>query len=204
MTSEGRAGSARRALAVVGAGARLPPVRTVLLLLALGLPALAPAAQTGAGGPPDSTASAPAAVPSGPRVRADSVARPEAVFAYGRSVTYRAILAENILLQIAAPDTTVRSTDPTLGLGQLVVDETVSRTGSYFYDVFFRLWNPPADARFLSVVLSEQPLPGQGTLVSVRVDGELVFQGRLTPNEEAAETLARQAVVATLRRLPTG
>ena len=123
---------------------------------------------------------------------------------YGRAVTYRAILAETARLRPAPLDTTAANDDPSLGLGQLVVDETVSRTGGYFYDVFYRLWRPPADAQFVSVVLSEQPLPGQGTLVAVRLDGELVYQARLTPREEEAETLARQAVVATLRRLPRG
>ena len=151
-----------------------------LLLFALALPV---AAQTGQASRPDASE----------------------VFTYGQSRTYHAILAETRQLQIVAPDTAVSaSPDPTLGIGQLVVDETVSRTGSYCYDVFYRLWRPPADARFVSVVLSEQPLPGQGTLIAVRLDGEIVFQGRLTPSEEAAEALARQAIVATLQRLPRG
>ena len=161
-----------------GPGGTFRAMRLCLLAFALAVPATA---QTAAA-PPDSAG----------------------VLPYGRALTYRAILAETRLLRAVAPDTAVAPSDPVLGIGQLVVDETVSRTGSYFYDVFYRLWSPPADARFLSVVLSEQPLPGQGTLVSVRLDGELAFQGRLTPNEEAAETLARQAVVATLRRLPRG
>ena len=160
-----------------------PPMRA-LLLFALALP----------------VAALPVAAQTGEASRADS----SGVWPYGQSRTYRAILAETRRLQIAAPDTAVAPADPVLGLGQLVVDETVSRTGSYFYDVFYRLWRPPADARFVSVVLSEQPLPGQGTLIAVRLDGEVVFQGRLTPTEEAAETLARQAVAATLQRLPRG
>ncbi len=141
-----------------------------------------------------------------PAAQADA-SRPDSsgVWPYGQARTYRAVLAETRQLRAAAPDTAASApADPVLGLGQLVVDETVSRTGSYCYDVFYRLWRPPADARFVSVVLSEQPLPGQGTLVAVRLDGEVVFQGRLTPSEEAAEALARRAVVATLQRLPRG
>ena len=125
---------------------------------------------------------------------------------YGVSIGLRAIQAETILLQLVREDTvrTTPSGDAFLGIGQLVVDETLSRTGSYFYDVFYRLWRPPADARFVSVTLAEQPIPGQGTLVSVRLDGELVFQSRLSPREEDAEALAQQAVAYTLRRLPRG
>lgn len=127
--------------------------------------------------------------------------------AYGSALTLRAMLLESRSLRPVLQDPAIQQTensDPFLGIGQLVVDETVTRTGSYFYDVFYRLWNPPPDARFVSVVLSEQPLTGQGTLISVRLDGELVFQSRLTPREDAAEELARQAIGFTLRRLPRG
>lgn len=127
-------------------------------------------------------------------------------FAYGTVLTYRAMLAQSRELRRIPTDPTVHASDsdPFLGIGRLVVDETISRTGSYFYDVFYRLWQPPEGARFVSVILSEQPLPGQGTLVSVRLDGELVFQSRLSPREEDAEALAQQAVGFTLRRLPQG
>ncbi|MGB3541942.1 CsgE family curli-type amyloid fiber assembly protein [Rubrivirga sp.] len=125
-------------------------------------------------------------------------------FPYGTSLTVQSILAEARALRPippAPPDSTSVTADPFAGIGRLVVDETISRTGSYFYDVFFQLWRPPDEARFVSVVLAEQPLPGQGTLVSVRLDGELVFQSRLPPREDEAEAVARQAVGATLRRL---
>ena len=129
-----------------------------------------------------------------------------AVVPYGLATTYAAIQAERGQLRPLPPDPTEaeRGGDPMLGIGQLVVDETVSRSGSYFYDVFYRLWSPPEDARFMSVVLSEQPLPGQGTLIAIRLDGELVFQARLSQREEEAVQLARQAVGFVLRRLPRG
>ncbi|PAP77442.1 CsgE family curli-type amyloid fiber assembly protein [Rubrivirga marina] len=128
------------------------------------------------------------------------------VVPYGLATTYGELQAERRQLRRLPPDPAEaeQTGDPMLGIGQLVVDETVSRSGSYFYDVFYRLWSPPEDSRFMSVVLSEQPLPGQGTLVAIRLDGELVFQARLSPREEEAEQLARQAVVFVLRRLPRG
>ena len=151
--------------------------------------------------PPGSVAGDSTAVP-------DSVAappRPRATIPYGQATTYRAILAESRGLRLVRPRAVpVDSAGAPLGIGRLVVDETLTRTGSYFYDVFYRLWRPPPDAQFVSVVLQESPVPGQGTLVAVRLDGELVFQSRLTPNEEQAETLARQAVRATLQRVTRG
>ena len=163
-------------------------------------------AQTPAPAPPaaDSVMADPVVVDSA-AVGVAAPPRPSSVVPYGRATTYRALLAETQGLRLVRPDPVpVDSAGAPIGLGRLVVDETVTRTGSYFYDVFYRLWQPPDNAQFVSVVLSEQPLPGQGTLVAVRLDGELVFQSRLTPSEEQAETLARQAVGATLRRLPRG
>ncbi len=154
-----------------------------------------------AGSAPGALAQAPADSSAAPPATAPP---PTTFVPYGQARTYRAILTESARLRSVPPSTETQATDAGLGIGQLVVDETISRTGAYFYDVFFRLWQPPADAQFVSVALAEQPLPGQGTLVSVRLDGELVFQARLTPREEEAETLAQQAVVATLRRLPRG
>ena len=127
------------------------------------------------------------------------------VFMYGRARTYRSMLNEMVGLQLYEIEMTADSLrDPRLGIGRLVVDETLTRTGSYFYDVFYRLWQPPRDASFSSIVLSESPLPGQGTLVIVRLDGELIYQARLPPREEEAEAVARQAVLMALRRLPSG
>lgn len=127
------------------------------------------------------------------------------LFPYGNSRTYRAIVNETLVLILrerqAEPDSL---RDPELGLGNLVVDETLTRTGGYFYDVFFRLWRPPPGTGFASVTVQETPLPGQGTLIAVQLSGELVFQARLPIREEEAEPIARQAVSVTLRRLPRG
>ncbi len=131
---------------------------------------------------------------------AAAVLRPAVPF--GSAVTYRDIQREYGQLQLkprAVPDSAF--TEAQIGIIRLVVDETISRSGSLFYDVFYQLWRPPAGAAFSTVVLSEQPLPGQGTLVSVRLDGEVVFQSRLQPREEVIEQTAEIAVQTTLRRI---
>ena len=132
----------------------------------------------------------------------DQAARP--VVAYGQGLTLREIQRETARLvpRPVAPDSAV--TEARLGIIQLVVDETVSRAGAQFYDVFYQLWRPPPGASFSTLVLSEQPVPGQGTLVSVRLDGEVVFQSRLQPREEVIEQTAQQAVQTVLRRFAGG
>ena len=163
-------------------------------ILAFGLGCAAAAAQP------------PPAAPGGQAAAADSAQAAAAVLrpavAFGTSVTYRDIQREYGRLRLkprAVPDSAF--TESQIGIIRLVVDETISRSGALFYDVFYQLWRPPAGAAFSTVVLSEQPLPGQGTLVSVRLDGEVVFQSRLQPREEVIEQTAELAVQTTLRRI---
>ena len=137
---------------------------------------------------------------------ADSVQAEAAVLRpavpFGSSVTLRDIQREYDQLRLkpsAAPDSTFREAQ--IGIIRLVVDETVSRAGAQFYDVFYQLWRPPPGAAFSTVVLSEQLLPGQGTLVSVRLDGEIVFQSRLQPNEASIVETAELAAQTTLYRI---
>ena len=127
---------------------------------------------------------------------------PRPALAFGQATTLRDIQREigRLRLKPRAPADSA-FTESQIGVIRLVVDETVSRSGALFYDLFYALWRPPAGAAFSTVVLSEQPLPGQGTLVSVRLDGEVVFQSRLQPREEVIEQTAELAVQTTLRRI---
>jgi hypothetical protein len=134
-------------------------------------------------------------------VQADAaVVRPTVPF--GSAVTFRDIQREYSRLRPKPrPASDSAFAESRIGIIRLVVDETISRAGAQFYDIFYQLWRPPPGAAFSTVVLSEQPLPGQGTLVSVRLDGEIVFQSRLQPREEVIEQTAEQAVQTTLRRI---
>ncbi len=129
-----------------------------------------------------------------------------AAFSYGRSITYPDILAENALLQLAsrAEGDTLAAVDPFLGIQGLVVDETATPPGRLFYETFFLLWSPPAGAERTTITLGEQPLPGNGTAILVRADGELLLQTRLPRRPDEVEDLARQAVQFIRQRLVGG
>ncbi|MEO0557645.1 MAG: CsgE family curli-type amyloid fiber assembly protein [Bacteroidota bacterium] len=145
--------------------------------------------------PPDSTRASP--------VRPDTTRPP---FPYGRSLTYWDILRETRLLRRRPeppPDTT-RSVDPTLGIGGLVVDETLTPTGRLFYETFFQSWTPPRGAERSTVTIGEQPLPGNGTAIVIRAEGEILAQARLPRRQEEVETLARQAINFVRQRLSGG
>ncbi len=129
---------------------------------------------------------------------------------FGTAITYGQLVLElRRLVTLPMPPDTATTDSPDAGIQRLeidglVVDETLTKVGRDFYDVFFRLWQPPKDAINFTIAVQEQPAPGTGTIVSVLVNDELVFQSRLQPQLEYVETAAQQAVFLAFRQLERG
>lgn len=81
-----------------------------------------------------------------------------------------------------------------LELDGLVMDETRSKIGRDFYDIFFQQWVAPPNSNNFTIVISEQPTPSLGSMVSVTVNGEQIFRYRLQPRYEVIEQVATYAV----------
>ena len=90
---------------------------------------------------------------------------------------------------------------PPLEIDGLVVDETQSRIGHEFFDLFHARWRAPRGAQGFTVVVQEQPLPNLGTRVTVRVNEDVVYQGQLQPRYEVLEESALQAVYYAFQTL---
>lgn len=88
-----------------------------------------------------------------------------------------------------------------LEFGGLVINETRSKMGSDFFNVFYKYWQAPKGAGNFILKISEQPIPSLGTLVSVKIDDYTVFKSRLQPRYEFIEKLAKQAVIVSYQRL---
>jgi curli production assembly/transport component CsgE len=129
---------------------------------------------------------------------------------FGTGLGYDEIRQEYARLQrLSEPEDTTASDDPDAGIQRLeidglVVDETLTKLGRDFYDVFFRVWQAPRDAINFTVAVQEQPAPGIGTVVTVTVNDELVFQTRLQPQPEVIEAAARQAAYLAYQHLERG
>jgi hypothetical protein len=121
--------------------------------------------------------------------------------------SYRQQLAERSRAAAALPDTSLRASDDLGGgvyrleIDGLVVDETLTKLGRDFYDLFYRGWHAPPDAVNYTITLAEQPVPNLGTRVSVRVNDEIAFSANLQPRYETIETAARRALYYTARAL---
>jgi curli production assembly/transport component CsgE len=97
----------------------------------------------------------------------------------------------------------VEAPAPRIEIGGLVVDETLTRAGRDFYDAFFQRWRWPEGAATATLTVHEQPMPGLGSRLSIRVDGEAVFETQLHPRADAAATV-EQAVHRVAQRLRPG
>lgn len=86
-----------------------------------------------------------------------------------------------------------------LELDGLVIDDTRSKIGRDFYDIFYQQWQAPSNSSNYTITISEQPTPTLGSLITVRVNDQQVFQYRLQPRYEIIKQVAEYAVRVTNR-----
>lgn len=72
----------------------------------------------------------------------------------------------------------------------LVVDETITKIGRDFYDVFHRQWEAPPSAKNYTILIKERPTRGNGALIQVTLNDELLFEQQLMPRYDAIEETA--------------
>lgn len=84
--------------------------------------------------------------------------------------------------------------DPALELGGFVLDETRSKMGRDFYELFYQKWEAPENARNFTLTITEQPSIGRGSVVILKLDYERIFSARLQPRYEYIEAVSEQAV----------
>ncbi|SFH00912.1 curli production assembly/transport component CsgE [Pontibacter chinhatensis] len=72
----------------------------------------------------------------------------------------------------------------------LVVDETITKIGRDFYDVFHRQWEAPPSAKNYTILIKERPTRGNGALIQVTLNDELLFEQQLMPRYDTIEETA--------------
>lgn len=85
-------------------------------------------------------------------------------------------------------------TEDDLDIEGMVIDETVSKLGRDFYDLFYSKWESPEGAKNFTITIMEKPGPFSGTQVSIRVNDLDVYQNYLQPKYDLIDELAAQAV----------
>jgi curli production assembly/transport component CsgE len=98
-------------------------------------------------------------------------------------------------LQTLNPQQVRQAIDPLdLEIGEMIFDETITKVGRDFYELFFNKWNNPTQITDFSISISEKPMPGIGTQITVLIDEQEIVKQFVRPNQEMIETLADYSV----------
>lgn len=68
---------------------------------------------------------------------------------------------------------------PAMEIDGIVMDETMSKAGRDFYEVFFSIWVKPKDFKNYYIKIKERPFRMNSTLIEVYVSDVLVYQAVL-------------------------
>lgn len=83
----------------------------------------------------------------------------------------------------------------------MVHDETRSKVGRDFYDVFYTHWDSPPDTHNFSIHIAEQPSPSLGTIIYVKVNDTETFRMRIQPRYDFIQQAGKYAVRLTYNHL---
>jgi len=81
-----------------------------------------------------------------------------------------------------------------LEIGEMIFDETITKVGRDFYELFFNSWSNPTEIKDFSISISEMPMPGVGTQITVTIDETEILKQFVRPNQEMIEMLAEYTV----------
>ncbi len=90
--------------------------------------------------------------------------------------------------------TLVKPDTPDIDIPSLIIDETMTKIGKDFFDLFFANWQEPFGIQEYQITISEKALPRLGTLITVKVNDLQAFRRFLKPRYEEIETAAITAV----------
>lgn len=98
-------------------------------------------------------------------------------------------------LQTLQPQQIRQAIDPMdLEIGEMIFDETITKVGRDFYELFFNGWSNPTQIKDFSISIKERPMPGIGTQITVMIDEYELLKQFVRPNQEMIEMLAEYSV----------
>jgi curli production assembly/transport component CsgE len=90
-----------------------------------------------------------------------------------------------------------KSGDLEIEIDGLLVDDTKTKTGKDFYDLFYGSWEAPKEAKNFTITISEKPFRLSSTLIVVSINDTPVYQSVLQPRQDIVEGLSQDAISTT-------
>lgn len=95
---------------------------------------------------------------------------------------------------IKQPD---KSKDVEIEIDGLLVDDTKTKIGKDFYDLFYGSWEAPPQAKNYTISVSEKPFRLTSTLIVVSINENPVYQAVLQPRQDIVEAMSTEAILTT-------
>lgn len=90
-----------------------------------------------------------------------------------------------------------KSADLEIEIDGLLVDDTKTKTGKDFYDLFYGSWEAPKGSKNFTITISEKPFRLSSTLIVVSINDTPVYQSVLQPRQDIVEGLSQDAISTT-------
>ncbi|MCT4604422.1 MAG: curli production assembly/transport protein CsgE [Marinifilum sp.] len=97
--------------------------------------------------------------------------------------------------------TSSNSSSMDMEIDGLIMDETITKVGKDFYDMFYSGWSAPKNAKNYTITIKEMVLPGLATQVTVLVNDTKVFERKVQPRYDILEEMSGYALQQTGRYL---
>lgn len=102
--------------------------------------------------------------------------------------------ALRLLLQATSDSAAVPRQQRGMEIEGLIVDQTLSKVGHDFYDIFYSQFEAPAGSGDYVVTIIEKPGRGTSTLITVSVNDNDLLEMPLQPKPEYVEAVAAEAI----------
>lgn len=89
------------------------------------------------------------------------------------------------------------SNDIDIEIDGLLVDDTKTKNGKDFYDIFYSNWEAPQNAKNYTITISEKPFRLTSTLIVVSINENPVYQAILQPRQDIIESQTEEAIFIT-------
>ena len=106
--------------------------------------------------------------------------------------------ALRMLLKATSDSTATQQQRRTLEIEGLIVDQTISKVGHDFYDIFYTQFEAPPGIGDYVITITEKPGRGTSTLISLNVNENDLLEMPLQPKLEYVEAVAADAINAAI------
>ena len=84
--------------------------------------------------------------------------------------------------------------DADLEMNGLVIDETITKIGRDFYELFYAHWEAPLSRVDYTLFIKEQPQPGRGTRITLLFNDTELMTQMIQPRPELLLAVASRAI----------